>query len=449
MWLRTFAGTIWARRLVLILFIVQAMTLVFITRIGTPPDETNHIKFIEYYANHSLSPFLTHQTPTYNLGDKTREVDYVYHYTMSFVYRGLPLSVHGKYLVIRTFSVLFALLAFLALAKLFRKLGISEGVTTVSLLILTNLPMVLMMSSAINNDVFVWLGMVGGLLLLMRLWERPALVDLLWLASLAFIGGLVKRDLLPIGLLFGVLGLVIFFRHFRLLTGQLKRFDWRVALAIVAVLVCAGLFIERVGVNVARYGTPTPSCNQVQGAAACSVFWGNIREAHLNSRPMPAAMPIIEFVPRWIWSSVSNIVDIQTQGWRHVVKPARWLTPLLLVVLLVGLLYALVYERKRFRDDTFSRYRVCVLLIALYYVGVQMVVNYSTYRKQHAWGLALNGRYIIPSILLLGGFASFYWSRLLQRYPRTLVVLTVVIILSTVFGSGLLMMLNNYQLHNG
>src|SRR5262245_11585955 len=103
--LARFVNTPLARRLVLGLFVAQALVLVFVVRVGTPPDENNHIRFIEFYANHSLSPIFTDQiqTPTSTLGDKTREVDYLYHYTMSMVYRVSPLPTDGTYTLIRLF----------------------------------------------------------------------------------------------------------------------------------------------------------------------------------------------------------------------------------------------------------------------------------------------------------------------------------------------------------
>src|ERR1700740_2100159 len=85
-----FGATPLARIIILGLFIIQTVVLVFVTHIGTPPDETNHIAFVEYYAHHSLSPIFDQQQPTYYLGDKTREVGSLYHYSMSLVYRVSP-----------------------------------------------------------------------------------------------------------------------------------------------------------------------------------------------------------------------------------------------------------------------------------------------------------------------------------------------------------------------
>ncbi len=447
--LRAFASTQLARRLVLGLFVAQAVLLVFAIRIGTPPDETNHIRFIEYYANHSLDPMLSDQVPTFNLGDKTREVDYLYHYSMSLVYRVSPLPAEQTYTMIRLLTVLAALLCFIVLANVFRKLGVSEGAVTVGLLVVTNLPMVLMMSSVVNNDVYVWLGLALGLALLLRLWKQPTATDLLWLGSLTVIGGLIKRDLLPFGLVFGIIALVIFVRHTRSILAGLRRFSWHLVAAIVVLLVGVTLFTERIGGNVVRYGSIVVECEQVHGEAACHDFWGNVRARSLERQPKDPMISPVMFAARWAWDSSFNIVDIQTQGWRHEVKPARWLTPALLTLLVVGLGYGAIYEKTRFAAKQLSRWRVYIAAIALYYIAVNMVVNYGTYQSTQVYGIALNGRYIIPSVLVLAVLACFYWSKLLLRRPALLVVLTVFVALATILASGLLMMLRNPQLYHG
>jgi hypothetical protein len=447
--LADFAGTVWARRLVLGLFVAQAIVLAFITGFGTPPDETNHIKFIEYYANHSLGPVLHDQQPTNNLGDKTREVDYLYHYAASFVYRALPLPAEGKYVALRLATVGLALLTMLVLASVFRKAGLSAGSITVGLLVVTNLPMVLLMSSAINNDVFVWLGMSLGALLLIRLWRRPNAQDLLWLAALSIVGGLVKRNLLVIGMMLGILGLIVLIRHFKAILADLKKSNWHIAIPIAVLLLGSALFIERIGGNLIHYKSVTVTCEQVQGEAACHDFWASIRARDLAKHKTDPIMPAASFVTHWVGDSAFNIIDIQTQWWRHETMPARLLTPFLGVLLVVGVLAGLAYERKRFKTSSESRYRLFLMLAAWVYIGMQLVINYSTYTHYHVYGVALNGRYIIPSILILAGLACFYWSKLLNRYPKTLTVLTVAAVLAVVLWSGLIMMLRNPQLYNG
>jgi len=438
-----------ARWLILGLFVVQAVVLVFAVHITTPPDEQNNIDFIQYYAHHSLSPFFTDQTPTYSLGDKTREVDYLYHYVMSLVVRVLPVSETAEDRVVRLFSVLFAVLAFMVLVRLLQRLKMSETAINTTLLIVTNLPMVLLLSAAINNDVLVWLGMLLGLLLVLRLAERPTPTDMLWLLALCCLGGLTKRTLLPVCFIFGLSGLAIAIAHWRILLARLRPLNAYFVVALIVAVLGVGLFSERIGGNVIKYKSVQVTCEQVDGPAACYNFWTNVRARTLVQQPQEKPLPIPFFVVRWFSDSFFNIVDIQTQYWKHQVRPARLLTPLLAVVLIVGLVYGVLYEKSRFASDAASRYRVYVMAVALVYVAVQLAVNFSTYTHFRVYGLALNGRYIIPSILPLAGLAGFYWPKLLARRPHLSAALAVGLALFVIGGSGLLMMLRNSQLYHG
>ncbi len=445
-----FTGSRQARLLVLALFTIEAVTLACITHIGIPPDETTHKLFIEYYANHSLSPFLHHQTPTYNLGDKTREVDYIYHYTMSLVYRLLPLAAGGKYIVIRLFSVVAGLGSFLLLARILKRLGISAGVITFSLLVLANVPMVLMMSSAINNDVFVWLGMLLGIWLLIRLWQKPTATDLVWLFALSLAGGLVKRTFLPLGCVFILLAIILALKRRSAITRGLWPMRWQFIAACCVLLVFSGLFLERVGGNVLLYHAVTPTCEQVDGVAACKVFWANIR-----AQTFPPALPVSPtylpvFSVRWLFESLQNVLDIQTQFWLHQVQPTIWMSRLLSSIFIAGVGYGIFYDwRGRGAQDKRHIYRLFVVCVCLGFIGVHLFINFQSYQEHKVFGLALNGRYIIPSLLPLVGLSAFYWSKLLASHQRLLVSLALATILLMGFGSGLQLMVRNPQLYKG
>lgn len=447
--LRLFMSSPLALRLVFSLFIVQAVVLVFTVKIGVPPDEQNHIAFIQFYAQHSLSPVFNHQQPTYNLGDKTREVDYLYHYVMSLLVRVMPFSTTVELHIIRLVSVLVGVLSFALLAKVFKRLGISAAVIATSILILTNIPMVLMMSSAINNDALVWLGLALGLWLLVRLWERPTATDLIWLFALAVSGGLVKRTLLPLGLMFGVVGLVVLVRNFRLIVSQLRRFNWQIALAIIVLLIGMGLFAERVGGNIVRYGGITVTCEQVQGEAACYNFWGNIRARYLATLPpeKPIAPPLFAF--KWLTESFNNVVDIQTQGWRHEVKPARWMGTTFEFLIVIGAGLGVIYEIRRLKTDKLAWRRLTAIGICVFFMFVHLLVNFGEYKKSKFFGIALNGRYIIPCLLPLTILAGFYYAKTFEKYPKLLILATLALVIATIFGTGLIMMFRNPQLMHG
>jgi hypothetical protein len=431
------------------LFVLQAGTLVFVTKFGVPPDETNHISFIDYYTDHSLDPFFTDQQPTYNLGDKTREVDYLYHYVMSLVRRVLPFSHTTEFYMIRLCTVGLAVLTFWVLRRVFRRVGISDTVSALWVLLASSFSMVLMMSSAVNNDVLIWLGVALGLLLIVRLWQERRLVDLLWLAALVAYVGLAKRTLLPVAAVFVLIGLWFAVRYAGHFWRELRHPTVAVVVALVVLLVGVGLSVERIGVNVLRYGGATPSCNDVQGEQACSGFWWNMRERELARQPRGELISRTEFVGRWLHENLINILDIQTQGWRHEIKPARWIEPVWWAFLVVGLVAGISTDVKRFMKDVLARKRLLVLAVAFAFIAVLFFVNYGEYQRTRIFGVALNGRYTLAGFLPLLAVVLWYWHRLLGRRYAVQVGLYALLLFLTMQQSGLWLLLHNPQLMHG
>lgn len=446
---------------VLVLFVLQAGFLAFMVHVETPPDEKNQIEFIEYYANHSQGPVFSHQKPTFNLGDKTREVDYLYHYSMGWVMRAIPgpqtIAIH----VIRLLSVVFALLTFLILRRLWKEFGVGDAAINVGLLTITNIPMVLMMSSAVNADVMVWLAFAAGFYFLHRFWKYHQPNDALVLLIIAVVGGLMKRTFFPLGLVIGVVTLVWIICYWHDIKTNLRWGSWHTIVLGILLVISAGLFTERVGGNLYHYHTLTPSCAQIQDKDACRNFWLNIRKRDFQNDKVAATKKWVgdsgsydtqlkspvEFVALWADDSYNNIVDIQTQGWRHAVTPPAWLGSTLLILSFVATLYGILYDVRRVRRDNTARWRLAFIGYSMIVIVSQLAVNYLSYERMHIFGLALNGRYLLPAIIGLSGLNIWYGYKLLGHKAGTIVA--IVVMVAVIAGSGLIMMVRNPQLFNG
>jgi len=427
------------------LFGVQAVALVFSMPFTTPPDEQNNISFIQYYSTHSVGPIFDHQTPTYYLGDKTREVDYLYHYSMSLLKRVLPFSDTVELYIMRMLTVLTALLAFIAFAALWRHLGVKDGAINTGLLVLTNLPMVLMLSAAINNDAMVWLLVGVSGVLVVRLLKNVRRIDMLLLANVVVIGGLIKRTFLPLAALGGFFLLYLLVRHWRSLVGQLRKYNTAVVALLLVFLVGAGLFTERIGGNISHYGTIQPSCEMVQGEVPCKVFWASVRRDVLLKQPSGEQKNLIEFSHAWLQESVTNVFDVQTQFWRHEVMPPKWVTPFMLTILFVGLGYGVWREtRSTNADKKMARWRLAAIAVGVYVFIYQLITNYIIFQNYKVFGLALNGRYILPGAILLTGLCCYYWGNLLSKKLAFVLASTVVVL--TIACTGITMMIRNPQL---
>ncbi len=455
-----FASSNIFRRLILIVFIVQSVFLVFVTQIGVPPDENNHINFAKYYAAHSITPTLTDQKPTWTTDDLTRTDDYLYAYVNSFVMR-LIASDTAQIYIIRLTSVLVALLAFIFTIKVFQILKISDAIINTGLAIITNLPMVLMLSSAVNNDVGIWLATSLCTWLLFKTWRSPSLTLLAYIGSVSTFASLYKRTFMPIALVVSIIAICFVIKKWSTFRKSIDFKNISVILSLLILIVGSGLFIERVGINYAVYGSISPSCERVQGKEACSVHWSSKRQrwldagapadeniwlpadAHKDSSPES----IITFLPKWIGTSLYNIVDIQTQGWRHTAGPPVWLVTVLGVVFGAPLIVGIIYDLQKFKSTVWARRRLLVVALGLTVIVAQLAYNYNLYLKDLVFGLALNGRYILPSIILLFGLSGYYLAKAFGK--RTNIIIGALLVIITIGFSGLYMMVRNPQLFIG
>lgn len=430
---------------ILAIFALQAVVLAVIMPFGTPPDEQNNIEFIRFYEHNSPSPIFSEQTPTWSLGDKTREVDYLYHYAMSWVTRFMQLPGDGELYVVRFISVAAAVVSFLAFAYVWRKLGIKNGAINTALLVLMNLPMVLMLGGAINNDVYVWLALGLSSVLVVRLMERARVFEVLLLANLVIYAGLVKRTFLPLALVFGLFLVYIIIKNRQKLLPQWNNQDWRLWISAIVLMAGVGLFTERIGGNIVRYGSVQVECEAVHGKKACDVFWANDRAKKLAAQPKAPIKSFTEFVPTWFMDSFKNIADIQTQGWRHEVVPPGWYTGLMIAILGSGLAYGVAHDIKKHNTKQ-ARWRLAAVAIGAYIFVYQLAVNYRIYQDTQVFGVALNGRYVLPGVILLAGLCAYYWTKILKKSKMIQVSIAAAVIVVTILFTGLFMTLRNPQI---
>ena len=83
-------------KIILIIFVVQAVYVALSFKFGVPPDERTHLGFIKFYAGNSLDPFINAQNSNFYVGEVTRDPSYMYHYLMRLVYLIRPFGIVAK-----------------------------------------------------------------------------------------------------------------------------------------------------------------------------------------------------------------------------------------------------------------------------------------------------------------------------------------------------------------
>ena len=406
--------------IIIALLVFQAVWIALSGRYPMAFDEDYHFGIIRLYAHH-LTPFWSSQPTGADIyGGVYREPSYMYHYLLSFPYRFLSLFVHGQasqIIILRFINIGLFASALPLFRRLLRKVNLSDATIHSLLALFVFVPVVPLLAAQINYDNLLIPLVALNLLLALRVQQtmhRYKRIDVQTLGILligCLLTSLVKSAFLPI-----FVGIAIFLlisahkyiglrnRKFWLTFGfgislMGRRARW-VLLGIL--LLSIGLFLERYGVDIIRYHTLDPDCSQVLSVDRCQAYGPSARDHYFEQiKPAEISGPF-GYTMTWfgaMWVRLFFAVDgpatqFQTRG----PLPVPSLTAL--VLLSGGLLLVAVslikHDSKIYRNTVLLFY----IFVGLFYVLVLWFQDYRAY-TQTGQPVAINGRYLLPVMLLL------------------------------------------------
>lgn len=309
-------------------FIFESIWVTFSGAYSMSYDEFFHYGIIKLYS-HQWSPFFAHQPHGANMyGALTRDPSYLYHYLMSFPLRLYGHFFHGlmaQVVFLRIIDIIFFALGLLVFRKVFKRAGFSSLVSNLGLLFLTVLPMTSFLAAQVNYDdllflltaVSLWLTLEVGEAI--RLQRRLPLLRILLLGGVGMLASLVKFAYLPILLaLILYLGIAVkqtfglraasLAAAIRLGSTGLKSF--KSLLLVVFFLLSLCLFVERYGLNMVRYHTPTPECDQLLTKQECKSYDVYARNNSFVEEGLPAQLHVknkLSYPVTWFHGMVRSL----------------------------------------------------------------------------------------------------------------------------------------------
>ena len=425
-----------ARKFIVGLFVIQAVVVALSVRVGYPPDELYHIRFIEYLANNGPSPFTGAQKNAFYLGDISRIPEYLYQYIMSFIYRDTPFSTYNTYMAFRFISVGLSAATLLMLARLGDRLKIPTSVTNFSLLILSNSAQFLFLSASINSDLLVWFLVASSLCVLVDFINNRSLKTLFFLAGIVTFGMVTKRTFMPIGFMIALAAAIKAFTLRETLFKQLKKPDVYLLLSIGFFVVGFGLFAERVGVNLIKYQQIKPTCMDLHTKDEC-IQNGverrnfNIKQAGIEDTH---SYNILEYGFGWSYLTVSKLVG--TQGWTVGATPPAVLTLTVLLMSAIGLFGSFIEAKAKTKDKQ-KLIRLIMYFGSLAFIIYNFWFNYQVYQRSHLPGLALQGRYILPLATIFLLLSCYYIHKHVIKHSSVRRVSALLLLALVLYGSGL------------
>lgn len=421
-------------------------------------DENFHVGIIQLYAN-VWNPFSVTLPPDVNdLGAVTVDPSYLFHYLMSFPYRFVDVFTDSEAVIIIVLRLL-NIAMFAASLFIYRKVLLAARVTpaviNVVMAVLVLIPVVPLLAGQVNYDNLIMLIVAAAFWFAYQIWnslrtENHLLITpTIWLLVLTFLGAATKYAFLPIVVAVAVvlfIQLIIaltndraaFCRHLRTDAAAMSR--PMVALLLAAVIVSGILFGQRYVMNVVNYGDFAPDCALILSTERCEEYgpWGRNHRYRQNKDHIET-VSFPQYVSQyWAWGMWHRLYFTLAGPTNSYATRTQLPIPSTTAIALVGVgtLASIIYARRLLRNHPVF---VMFILAGVAYVGILIVRLYGSY-VDTGRPVAINGRYLIPLLPLLGavgGMAIVYALRSLRlaRYGGAVAIVALLLLLQ---GGGAL-----------
>ncbi len=409
-------GSKWTTVVFCAVFIILAARIAFTKVYPLPFDEGFHFGLIQLYTHH-LNPFLSGQPVGADaFGAVSRNPSYLYHYLMSFPLRLIGLFTHvtiRQIIALRAINIGFGVTSLVLLKKLTGRFGASAAMANLAVLALAITPVFYDVSGQINYDN---LAILMTLFTLLVTWNivnaikqgRVSLIRLGTLLTLLLLTSLVKYTFLPIMGMIGlyVSGLMIARLYRHRLAFSIHWRSWASALTILMVLTSSILWVQRYGVNLVVYHTPSPQCSAVLNVSTCSQYGAWYRNYQLEqtyaSHPVQG-LQLVAFTKTWVHSIYDRVYSLVKGNPGQVVfQPIAAMVIFAKFILAGSLLYGLIRWR-RARGS-----HIPWVLFGMVVVGYSVALWGQNFRDFHHLGafIGLQGRYMLLILPLVYAAAA-------------------------------------------
>ena len=453
----TFLGSKPFFGIILGLFAAQALWLAWSGLYSMAFDEFFHYGLIQEYAK-GWTPFIAQPGGPAVFGAVAHDPSFLYHYLMSFPYHLIAVIWHtelAQILVLRVMNIALFMGGLVMYWKLIMTTGLSRRTANIIMLFFTLLPTVVVLAPQINYDNMTFLVSGASLLLAAKIimalhhTEQPHPLALIGLVALLLAGSIVKYTFLPLAIVIGLFVLWRFIVSFvrkdvqmtqlwQSLFTQCKR-PFGIML-IISLMLSAGLFMQRIGGNVIRYGTPSPECSAVLPLEQClghAAYARNERYQQNNYAAKVTEKDKKLYPKRWYRKMLKE--SFFAVGPRELDYPAGYPLPTAykagrIIIWTMALLIAVNIIWLWRKHPIWQLF----LLASVVYGGTLYLFNYSEYLRLGVV-VAIHGRYIIYIMPLLAALAAVSLGRFVKVKWRWAVhVALLPLLIMMLYGGGML-----------
>lgn len=398
-------------------------------------DEGWHFGIIRFYSHH-LSPIVTSQpSGTYKFGALIQNNSFLYHYLLSFPER-LILLFHGSLetqaIILRLLNVVLAATSLLLMRKLLKQLKLSPALTNVLVLLYAFTPLTTVLSAQINYDNLLIpltvLSFYEAVVFCQKLNQKIFdTKSLLVLTCACLLASVVKYAFLPIAFALAVLILWRIYSFARLprvnlwkdLVSGFVAINRYLAWSLTGLmLIGMFLFVRIYAVNVVKYHTPIPECNQVLNVADCKQYysWAIDYNTQINNKLHPSKhkVSIIRYSSYWL--------TVNSEGIFGEVMPLlgpEYVSPLFYMVVVIVSSWGLIGVLLNLKDVVKKHQGLLALfIVSLVYTFSVWSRNYHDYTNLGS-PVSIDGRYMMPVLLIVYAFFALGIKYMLEYSRRS------------------------------
>lgn len=438
---------------IIVLFVVQAAWVALSGRYPMAFDEDFHLGIIRLYADH-LSPFWSaHPAGAESFGAITRDPSYLFHYLMSFPYLLVNAFTDNQtiqVLILRFLNIGFFAAGLIVWRKVLLKTGASKTIVHLSLLLLVLMPVVPLLAAQLNYDNLLMLVVALVMLLTISVvqelarYKRVNTQALLLLVITCMAASLIKYAFLPIML--AVVGYILW-TLWRTGEGVKKLvlsfgFGWTtisrgLRWVLLVLLVATGvLFVERYGVNMAKYHTPVADCSQVLSIEQCKKYGPWARNYRIMNDHTINNSSVATYAADWfhgMWLRSFFAVDGPGSNFQ---TRAPLLLPGMSVLVLIAISIVALALRVR---AVWRRYDSNVLwlfsIVTIMYVLVLWLNGLQEFLKL-GQSVAINGRYLVLVAPMIFVTCALAVNDLLGKQRVVKIIFAALAVLCFAWGGG-------------
>lgn len=439
------------------LFLTSALWFVFSATYPLPFDEYAHYGAIQIFAE-QWSPFIANQPSDSGIvGDLTRNPSTLYYLIMSYPYRLFATLFTTEQAVIiglRLLSVSFVVVGIVLFRKLFLEWGLPKRVVNVALLIFLVTPIVPFLSAHINYDNLLF--MITPLVLLYAgriiRGDKKIFTNLGLLLLATLLAVTTKQTFLPVALVVWLyVAVTLSIKHKRNVLNQIAQSYIRTSKGLGFFVVAIGTLLlsviafERYGLNVIRYQSLQPKCEEVQSIDFCRQFGPWYRNNVINVENRPAEPPYgnpVSYSQYWITrmyrgyfanfshTPTVNATNLEPYGPIET-KPLLPMHSVAGIVFLSAGLLAVCIKRRQIWSSPMLRFATVVFVG---FIIIQWGYNYSSYLPM--WKAeAIQARYTIPVLLLAIMLLVYAVDAMITRRSYKAALLLILVV-TYVYGGG-------------